>query len=106
MWNGLCCFACVNWTNARCGSARQYFFVVFKDKPMQLWDLRGLTVIREMSRSFPNISALVCVCRSLLVSSYELGKFDVSYEQANNTQFHLEHYTVAHITRTNFKFEF
>ena len=33
---------------------------MFKDKPMQLWDLRALTVIREMPRSFPAISALVC----------------------------------------------
>ncbi|XP_013381759.1 WD repeat-containing protein 11 isoform X1 [Lingula anatina] len=37
---------------------RQYFVVVFKDKPFELWDLRTLSIIREMPRNFPRTTAL------------------------------------------------
>ena len=38
---------------------RQYLAVVFKDKPLELWDVRTCTILREMSKNFPAITALV-----------------------------------------------
>ncbi|KAK7498382.1 hypothetical protein BaRGS_00010336, partial [Batillaria attramentaria] len=32
---------------------KQYFVITFKDKPLELWDLRSQTIIRELPRSFP-----------------------------------------------------
>lgn len=37
---------------------KQYLAVVFKDKPLELWDIRTCTLLREMSKSFPAITAL------------------------------------------------
>ncbi|XP_014675037.1 PREDICTED: WD repeat-containing protein 11-like [Priapulus caudatus] len=37
---------------------KQYVCVVFKDNPMELWDLRSFTLLRQMPRSFPVITAL------------------------------------------------
>ncbi|XP_074640587.1 WD repeat-containing protein 11-like isoform X2 [Tubulanus polymorphus] len=37
---------------------KQYFVVVFKDKPFELWDLRTGTLLREMPKNFPHITAL------------------------------------------------
>uniref|UniRef100_A0A8C0RRN0 WD repeat domain 11 n=1 Tax=Canis lupus familiaris TaxID=9615 RepID=A0A8C0RRN0_CANLF len=37
---------------------RQYLAVVFKDKPLELWDVRTCTILREMSKNFPAITAL------------------------------------------------
>ncbi|KAG8541485.1 hypothetical protein GDO81_028929 [Engystomops pustulosus] len=38
---------------------KQYLVVVFKDKPMELWDIRTCTLLREMSKVFPTVTALV-----------------------------------------------
>ena len=38
---------------------RQYFIVVIKDRSLQLWDLKNLTVLREMPSSLNSITALV-----------------------------------------------
>ncbi|XP_076467443.1 WD repeat-containing protein 11-like [Babylonia areolata] len=37
---------------------KQYFLISFKDKPLELWDLRSQTIIRELPRSFPRPSAV------------------------------------------------
>ncbi|KAF7253350.1 WD repeat-containing protein 11 [Varanus komodoensis] len=37
---------------------KQYLAVIFKDKPLELWDIRTCTLLREMSKSFPTITAL------------------------------------------------
>ncbi|KAF6112263.1 WD repeat domain 11 [Phyllostomus discolor] len=37
---------------------KQYLAVVFKDKPLELWDVRTCTILREMSKNFPGITAL------------------------------------------------
>ncbi|EDO36880.1 predicted protein [Nematostella vectensis] len=37
---------------------KQYLFIVFKDKPIQLWDLKNLTVLKEMPKNFPSIVSL------------------------------------------------
>uniref|UniRef100_A0A8D1MUB8 WD repeat-containing protein 11 n=1 Tax=Sus scrofa TaxID=9823 RepID=A0A8D1MUB8_PIG len=37
---------------------KQYLAVVFKDKPLELWDVRTCTILREMSKNFPAITAL------------------------------------------------
>ncbi|XP_053306224.1 WD repeat-containing protein 11 [Spea bombifrons] len=37
---------------------KQYLAVVFKDKPLELWDIRTCTLLREMSKSFPTVTAL------------------------------------------------
>uniref|UniRef100_A0ACB8F9J2 Uncharacterized protein n=1 Tax=Sphaerodactylus townsendi TaxID=933632 RepID=A0ACB8F9J2_9SAUR len=31
---------------------KQYLAVVFKDKPLELWDIRTCTLLREMSKTF------------------------------------------------------
>lgn len=37
---------------------KQYFILTFKDKPLELWDLRFQTIIRELPRSFPRPTAV------------------------------------------------
>ncbi|XP_053163525.1 WD repeat-containing protein 11 isoform X2 [Hemicordylus capensis] len=37
---------------------KQYLAVVFKDKPLELWDIRTCTLLREMPKNFPTITAL------------------------------------------------
>ncbi|XP_053548627.1 WD repeat-containing protein 11 [Bombina bombina] len=37
---------------------KQYLAVAFKDKPLELWDIRTCTLLREMPRSFPSVTAL------------------------------------------------
>ena len=39
---------------------RQYFVVMFKERPFEIWDLRSLSVLREMPANFPVVTALVC----------------------------------------------
>ena len=34
--------------------------VIIKDRPLQLWDLKNLTVLREMPSNFSSVTALVC----------------------------------------------
>ncbi|TRY60023.1 hypothetical protein DNTS_011017 [Danionella cerebrum] len=38
---------------------KQYLVVVFKDKPLELWDVRTGTLLREMAKNFPTVTALV-----------------------------------------------
>ncbi|XP_071090050.1 WD repeat-containing protein 11-like isoform X1 [Haliotis cracherodii] len=38
---------------------RQYFVLAFKDKPLELWDMRTLTIIRELPKAFPRPTAAV-----------------------------------------------
>lgn len=42
----------------RVSPLKQYFMVVFKDAPPELWDLRHLTLIRTLPRRFPSITTL------------------------------------------------
>ena len=37
---------------------KQYFLVAFKDKPLELWDLKALTMLRGMSQKLPFPTAL------------------------------------------------
>ncbi|XP_025096054.1 WD repeat-containing protein 11-like [Pomacea canaliculata] len=37
---------------------KQYFVITFKDKPLELWDLRSQTIIRELPRSFPRPTSM------------------------------------------------
>lgn len=37
---------------------RQYFIVVFKEEPFELWDINTLTLLRTMPKNFPIITAL------------------------------------------------
>jgi len=37
---------------------KQYFVVAFKDKPFELWDLRLGTMLRQMPKNFPHVTAL------------------------------------------------
>lgn len=46
---------------------RQYFLVIIKDRPLQLWDLKNLTVLREMPSNFSSITALVCITYSVVI---------------------------------------
>ncbi|XP_017320048.1 WD repeat-containing protein 11 isoform X1 [Ictalurus punctatus] len=37
---------------------KQYLVVVFRDKPLELWDVRTGTLLREMAKNFPSVTAL------------------------------------------------
>ncbi|XP_064605109.1 WD repeat-containing protein 11-like [Liolophura sinensis] len=37
---------------------KQYFAVCFKDQPFELWDMKTLTLLREMPKRFPTVTAL------------------------------------------------
>ncbi|XP_053189028.1 WD repeat-containing protein 11 [Scomber japonicus] len=37
---------------------KQYLVVVFRDKPLELWDIRTGTLLREMAKNFPTVTAL------------------------------------------------
>ena len=36
----------------------QYFIVLLKDRPFELWDLKSLNIIREMPGNFPPVTTL------------------------------------------------
>lgn len=55
-----------------CFFFRQYLAVVFKDKPLELWDIRTCTLLREMSKSFPAITALVSCAHELILLGTDL----------------------------------
>ncbi|KAH9489673.1 WD repeat-containing protein 11, partial [Bulinus truncatus] len=38
---------------------KQYFVLMFKDKPLELWDLNTQTIIRELPRNFPRPTTVV-----------------------------------------------
>ncbi|XP_078310578.1 WD repeat-containing protein 11-like [Crassostrea virginica] len=42
----------------RVSCLKQYFIVAFKDKPLELWDLHTLTMLRETGKSLPHPTAL------------------------------------------------
>lgn len=42
----------------RVSCLKQYFIVGFKDKPLELWDLQTLTMLRETGKSLPHPTAL------------------------------------------------
>lgn len=53
------------WESRVCGKEvkigvphRQYFIVVFRDDPFELWDARKLVPLRTMPRRFPRVTAL------------------------------------------------
>lgn len=37
---------------------KQFLVVVFRDKPLELWDIRTCTLLREMAKNFPAVTAL------------------------------------------------
>lgn len=49
---------CLKWFVCLC-HVRQYLVVVFRDKPLELWDIRTGTLLREMAKNFPVVTALV-----------------------------------------------
>ena len=57
---------------------RQYFVIVFKEKPFELWDLRSGTLLREMPRNFPHVTALVRLNDSRLIHHKTASSFDQS----------------------------
>lgn len=40
---------------------RQYFIIIYKEKPLEIWDLKNLCLLREMPANFPILSALVSI---------------------------------------------
>lgn len=42
----------------RVSPLKQYFVVILKDGPFELWDLRNLCILRTMPKKFPTVSAL------------------------------------------------
>ncbi|XP_077970782.1 WD repeat-containing protein 11-like [Styela clava] len=39
-------------------SKKQYLMIVFHDKPIELWDIRTLCILKELPKSFPTIHAV------------------------------------------------
>ena len=59
---------------------RQYLVVVFRDKPLELWDIRTGTLLREMAKNFPTVTALVHKQQNLqMVSMYAHVEFTAAY---------------------------
>ncbi|RXN17607.1 WD repeat-containing 11 [Labeo rohita] len=46
---------------------KQYLVVVFRDKPLELWDVRTGTLLREMAKNFPTVTALAVHCYKTVV---------------------------------------
>jgi len=42
----------------RASYLKQYFVVLFRDRPFELWDLRTLSLLRRMPKNFPHVTAL------------------------------------------------
>nr|CAD7258867.1 unnamed protein product [Timema shepardi] len=42
----------------RVSPLKQYFVVILKDGPFELWDLRSLSILRVMPKKFPTVTAL------------------------------------------------
>ncbi|KAL3863810.1 hypothetical protein ACJMK2_005541 [Sinanodonta woodiana] len=42
----------------RISHMKQYFIITFRDKPLELWDMRSLIILREMSKGIPQPTAL------------------------------------------------
>ena len=42
----------------RVSPLKQYFIIVFKESPPELWDLRHLTLVRTLPKRFPTITTL------------------------------------------------
>jgi len=42
----------------RASYLKQYFVVLFRDRPFELWDLRTLSLLRRMPKLFPHVTAL------------------------------------------------
>lgn len=66
---------------------RQYLVVVFRDKPLELWDIRTGTLLREMAKNFPTVTALVL---TNLHPNKNNPKFvGASETQKNNSNWHI-----------------
>ncbi|ESO13031.1 hypothetical protein HELRODRAFT_63831 [Helobdella robusta] len=37
---------------------KQYFCVVIREKPLEIWDVRSQTILRQMPKNFPHVTAL------------------------------------------------
>jgi len=42
----------------RASYLKQYFIILFRDRPFELWDLRTLSLLRRMPKNFPHVTAL------------------------------------------------
>lgn len=42
----------------RASYLKQYFVILFRDRPFELWDLRTLSLLRRMPKNFPHVTAL------------------------------------------------
>ncbi|KAK7110591.1 WD repeat-containing protein 11-like [Littorina saxatilis] len=64
---------------------KQYFVIAFKDKPLELWDLRSHTLIRELPRSFPRPTA-VCWSPSHSLKSLKKKLLDSNADEKTTAQ--------------------
>lgn len=88
-----CVFMCVLFVLP----CRQYLVVVFRDKPLELWDVRTGTLLREMAKNFPSVTALVmCVCAP--TSYYEFEK--TVWKPRLTQQRHRLHYLTAKLIKS------
>ncbi|XP_077991912.1 WD repeat-containing protein 11-like isoform X2 [Glandiceps talaboti] len=70
----------------RVSHLKQYFIIVFKEKPFELWDLRTGTLLREMPKNFPIITALEWSPSSNLKSLKKKLAQDVGSSTSSTTQ--------------------
>uniref|UniRef100_A0A2C9KHQ4 Uncharacterized protein n=1 Tax=Biomphalaria glabrata TaxID=6526 RepID=A0A2C9KHQ4_BIOGL len=68
---------------------KQYFVLIFKDKPLELWDLNTQSIIRELPRNFPRPTTVVWSpshsLRTLRKKLLDFGEEDKS--SATNPQY-------------------
>ncbi|KAK8771560.1 hypothetical protein V5799_025192 [Amblyomma americanum] len=73
---------------------KQYFVVLFKDQPFELWDLRNLVLLRTMPDSFPCVTALewspLVSSKAQLRARHLAGSKDVEPIFANSATEQLE----------------
>lgn len=54
---------------------QQYFVVVFRDQPLELWDCHALTLLKPMPASFPVVAGLEWSVVGLKRTAQVIGLF-------------------------------
>lgn len=46
-------------TSIKVSNMRQYLIVLFKEQPLEIWDLKNFVLIKKISRKSPHMTVLV-----------------------------------------------
>lgn len=53
-------------TSIKVSNMRQYLIILFKEQPLEIWDLKNFVLIKKISRKSPHMTVLVSPCNSHL----------------------------------------